>query len=162
MRGEHRPEAVDSKTTIMVQVVFVKPLPPRGRLPGSALHILKDDQERKVVWFARDEELPDDMYLEGGKWYVLDCTIQKKDIYKGEKSTIVKRCKVVEGPLGDPSQSVVSLRSGATYVPIPCTECKDRTGGFCNRYSDDAYQAIHTCVGLLSDTPDEDLYTTNA
>ena len=84
---EHRPEEEGERINFRAYVILLKEI--QHREFTSTLVLMKDEDGRKLTWFASS------CGLDQGKWYNLRGTIKKKDFYRGEHSTIVTRVKEV-------------------------------------------------------------------
>jgi len=92
---EHLPYNEKERVDMVVYVTFTKLLRTEGEgsyRRSTWLVAMKDEDGRKVTWFSSVGD------LERGKWYQIRTTIKKKDLYRGEASTIITRVDVQGGP----------------------------------------------------------------
>jgi len=158
-KGEHRPEPVGERTKFQVQVVFTKVLIKQNK-EDTYMHIMKDTKDRKIIWFAKADQLYQERMLESMLWYVIECKIGKRDVYRHERNTIVKWVKVLEGPY-EQQQTDARHFEGKVNIPLECATCGERDKAMCTKYEDTVDWAIHRCLGSLPDKPgesQEDLY----
>jgi hypothetical protein len=75
---------------IEANVTIVKPVALDGMYGMTTLYIMRDDTGNKIVWNSSS-------YHDGqtGNKFRIKGTIKKVDDYKGEKQTVLTRCKVM-------------------------------------------------------------------
>lgn len=73
-------------------VTVTKAIPMDGYYGASTMHIFVDDDKNVYVWTTAAKT------LEVGESYLLKGTIKQLSAYKGQKQTILTRCKILDKP----------------------------------------------------------------